>query len=245
MLEKKQREKISKQDFMEYFKSNNLHIFFIWPSWVWKTYWSKIIKSKYKNFEKIEIDENIWKNKNMFKLLESIPWEDEAEKMWNFFWKPWEDPDRYMKMEKLYLEIEKEEMNNFYETYKDNKNEFIADFTWSCIYCHDELDKCQDIWIFIYLEASEEQYKIMQENFLNDPKPIIWWENLLSKWKEIHDKDHKNAINYLPELYKRLLDYRHRLYLQNADVVLHWEDHRDNIDLYDPDLFLEKIKSKL
>ena len=222
-----------------------LMIFLLWPSWIGKTFWSKAIMNKYQNFLHVDIDANVWRSKGMKDLIKSVSWEDEVRKMWNFFWTPWTFPEVYKKKEAIYLWIEKIEMNNFYESLNSYSENIIADFTGSSVYCVEEIEKFKWKGIFVYFEAWKEAYTQMQDNFLADPKPVVWWEELLNKWIAEYKKSWIDSKEQLPNLYKDLLDYRAKHYLKHADVVLSWSEHRWLLNPEKPEQFFELIQKKL
>lgn len=215
------------------------NIIFIWPSWVWKTEWSKAI-AKYTWYLCIEMDEKIWKNQNMLRFLDWIPWSDEAEKMWNAFWKPWENPANYRLKENAFLKAEAEEMELLWNELERSDETHICDLTWSAIYCEKEFKKACSLWTVVYLKAWEAQYQRMRENFLKDPKPVCWG-SILSEWDEIVSQEWQNPINRLWELYWKLLDKRNESYTKAANIIIPWEMHRDKCNVNNPKSLLNMI----
>ncbi len=93
----------------------------------------------------------------------------------------------------------------------------------------------------MYLQAGKKQYEEMQKNFLADPKPVVWGAELLNFWKKALEE--KNPLKKLPELYSELLNYRHNLYTQYADVILPWETHREKLDIVNPQGLIYEVFS--
>ncbi len=233
---------LSSEEFQNKINEGSLNIILMGQSWVWKTEWQRSITKGGFWFKEIELDERIWNNPIMKKFLEWVQWEDEAEKMWNAFWKPWEDPVFYKNIEKEYLVVEKQELIKLAEDLKWSWWPYIADFTGSSPYCKEEFAKVLPLWLVVYLGTWKQQYKQMQENFLADPKPICWWD-IINEWEDFVKQ--WNAFEQLPTLYAKLLDHRNKLYEAAADVIIPWEEHREKADINNPQSLFDLIKEKL
>jgi shikimate kinase len=170
------------------------------------------------------MDERIGNNPKMKNFLEGVEGEDEAEKMGNAFGKPWEDAQKYLEQEAKFLQAEQEEMEKMIAEISTNpEKNFLVDLTGSAIYVP-AIEKISQYGTVVYLKAGEEQYAQMQENFLADPKPVCWGEELLAQWQEAIDNG--NPEKELPKLYAALLQYRHKHYEKYADTILEWDEHR-------------------
>lgn len=217
------------------------NLIFIWPSWIWKSKWTKRI-ARYTSVECVEMDERIWNNPLMKQFLEWIEWKDDAEKMWKAFWKPWENPQQYRIKEWEYLRVEREEMQRLaWEIIQNSWQPLICDLTWSAIYCRDELRITCTLWKVVYLKAWNSHYEEMKRKFLEDPKPVCWWW-ILDDWGIA--LNNWNAKEQLSELYQRLLDTRDKLYSEVAHVILPWKIHRDIVGtINDSKILLDAINS--
>lgn len=227
-------------------KNNN--IILIGPSGVGKSEWAKAFAGKL-GYEKIEVDEKIGKNPTFASLLENIAGADEAEKMGNFFGKPWENPEFFWEQEQKFLEVETEEMQKISQQLqaesvtKNTHQKYIIDLTGSAIYCPNALAEISQYGTMVYLQAGKAQYDEMQKNFLEDPKPVTWGRELLDLWKKAIEDE--NLGEKLPELYGKLLDSRHILYKKSADVIIEWEIHREKSDLKNPQSLQDEIEKEL
>jgi shikimate kinase len=230
----------TREQFLNQLQEGVLNIIFVGPSGVGKTSWKTALKTI--GFGGVEMDEQIGKNPKVSYLLEEYEGEDEAEKMGNFFGKPWEDPDAFAKQEEEYLQVEKEEMTKLLSGVNHSHIQ-VMDMTGSAIYCAEELAELSKHGLVVYLKAGQEQYDKMQEIFLSDPKPIIWGKELLAKWKEAIAQG--DPLDALPRLFGELLDYRHRLYEKSADVIIDWEIHREKVSIDNPQALLEEIGKQL
>ena len=78
-----------------------------------KTYWSELLSKKY-NFKHIEFDQLIGRSKDIANLIKKFPGKDEAEKLGNYFGKPWDI--NFLSKEKRFLAIEKKFMDKRFRT---------------------------------------------------------------------------------------------------------------------------------
>ena len=106
-------------------KSRKHSIIFLGMSGSGKTYWSKKLAGKFR-LSHVEFDELIGKSMELSKLIEKYPGKDSAEKLGNYFGKPWNK--EYKSKEDKFLSIEKKILSKKYP------NGTILDLTGSAIY---------------------------------------------------------------------------------------------------------------
>ena len=81
------------------------------------------------------------------------------------------------------------------------------------------INRLRTLTKMIYLRLPEENYDQLFENFINDPKPVIWE----CKFKPLEGESSKNALK---RCYKNLLSFRNERYSLLADYVLEHSFHK-------------------
>lgn len=204
---------ISKQQFSEWLdnpeKRNNLA--FLGMSGCGKTYWSKHLASEF-NFNHVEFDELIGKSKSIAGLIKNIPGKNEAEKMGNYFGKPWEKG--FQSREDLYLSIESECMS------KKFPKGAILDLTGSAIYHRKQMEEIAKNSLVIYFEPNLKAQKEMLCIYLSRPKPVCW-NGMFKK------KNQESNENALERCYPLLLSHRAKIYGKYADINLPYNVHKN------------------
>ena len=140
----------------------------------------------------------------------------------------------YIKAEKLYLELEEaviEQICNELEQTTEINTPVVIDTTGSLIYMQNKiLKRLKSLTKILYLGVPEEKHKQLFENFINDPKPVIWE----GKFKQRKGENKQNALR---RCYKDLLSFRNERYSLLADYVLdysfHQSPHREVDELLD------------
>ena len=140
----------------------------------------------------------------------------------------------YIKAEKLYLELEEavvEHICNELEQSTDINSPIVIDTTGSLIYVQKKiLNRLRSLTKILYLGVPEEKHEQLFENFIKDPKPVIWE----GKFKPRKGENKQDALR---RCYKDLLSFRNKRYRLLADYVLdysfHQSPHREVEDLLD------------
>ena len=127
----------------------------------------------------------------------------------------------YIKAEKLYLELEEAVVEHICDELEQaTENEpMVVDTTGSLIYLQKKpLNRLRALTKMIHLRLPEEKHEQLFENFIYDPKPVIWE----GKFKPRKGETPQNALR---RCYKELLSYRNERYSLIADYVLDYSFH--------------------
>lgn len=100
------------------------------------------------------------------------------------------------------------------------KTRYIIDMGGSAIYTGEELvAKLKENLLLIYFDISEDAYEMMLQNYMANPCPVIWKDKFKPKEGETIEQSLKNC-------YANLIQYRRKIYLELADIVIPYEVHR-------------------
>ena len=127
----------------------------------------------------------------------------------------------YIKAEKLYLELEEAVVEHICDELEQaTENEpMVVDTTGSLIYLQKKpLNRLRALTKMIHLRLPEEKHEQLFENFIYDPKPVIWEGTFKPRKGE-------TPQNALRRCYKELLSYRNERYSLIADYVLDYSFH--------------------
>ena len=128
----------------------------------------------------------------------------------------------YIEAEKLYLELEEavvEHICDELEQATEKNVPVVVDTTGSLIYLQKRLlNRLRALTKIFHLRLPEEKHEQLFENFINDPKPIIWEGKFRPRKGE-------TIQNTLRRCYKELLSYRNERYSLIADYVLDYSFH--------------------
>ena len=207
-------------------KNKRYNIIFLGMSGSGKTYWSKKLAKKFQ-LNHVEFDELIGKSGEVANLIKNYPGRDSAEKLGNYFGKPWNK--EYKSKEIHFLSIERKFLSKRYNPGT------ILDLTGSAIYHPSQMRKIAKKGLVIYIETSEEAQREMFRIFMRDPKPICW-NNLFKK------RNKENNEKALERCYPMLLKYRAKLYEKYADVKIPFEAHKNTKS---PEKFIERACRQL
>lgn len=196
------------------------NIIFLGMSGSGKTYWSKKLAKKFK-LNHVEFDELIGKSREVANLIKNYPGKDSAEKLGNYFGKPWNKD--YKSKENHFLSIERKFLSKRYN------HGTILDLTGSAIYHPRQMGKIAKTGLVIYLETSKEAQREMFRIFIRDPKPICWNNLFKKRSKESNEKA-------LEKCYPLLLEYRAKLYEKYADIKIPFSVHKNTKS---PEKFIE------
>ena len=195
-------------------KTNTVNLSLIGMSGAGKSYWSK--KMEEKGFRWYNCDEMIAE-----RLGPELPGIGKSTlKLAKWMGQPFSEG--YIEAEKLYLELEEAVVEQIcYELEKatDINSPVVVDTTGSLIYLQKKLlNRLRALTKMVHLRLPEEKHEQLFENFINDPKPVIWE----GKFKPRNGETSQNALR---RCYKELLSYRNERYSLIADYVLDFSFH--------------------
>ena len=127
----------------------------------------------------------------------------------------------YIEAEKLYLELEEAVVEHICDELQQATENapVVVDTTGSLIYLQKKLlNRLRALTKMIHLRLPEEKHEQLFENFINDPKPVIWEGKFKPRKGEIPQ-------NALRRCYKDLLSFRNERYSLLADYVLDYSFH--------------------
>jgi len=195
-------------------KTNTFNLSLIGMSGAGKSYWSK--KMEENGFRWYNCDEMIAE-----RLGPELPGIGNSTlKLAKWMGQPFSEG--YIEAEKLYLELEEAVVEQIcYELEKatDINYPVVVDTTGSLIYLQKKLlNRLRALTKMVHLKLPEEKHEQLFENFINDPKPVIWE----GKFKPRKGETSQNALR---RCYKELLSYRNERYSLIADYVLDFSFH--------------------
>ena len=146
----------------------------------------------------------------------------------------------YIKAEKLYLELEGSVVEHICDELEQSSEKnvpVVIDTTGSLIYIQKKLlNRLGALTQMTYLRLPEEKHEQLFENFINDPKPVIW----KGKFKTRKGENQQNALR---RCYKDLLSFRNEGYSLLADYELDYSFHHS--PEREVDELLEIIKTNI
>ena len=124
----------------------------------------------------------------------------------------------------LFMDCEKQVLqkilNNVLEDQKTENTRYVIDMGGSAIYTGEKLvAKLKENLLLIYFDISEDAYEMMLQNYMANPCPVIWKDQFKPKTGETIEETLKNC-------YANLIQYRRKIYLELADIVIPYEIHR-------------------
>ena len=195
-------------------KTKTVNLALIGMSGAGKSYWSK--KMEEKGYRWYNCDEMIAE-----RLGPELP--EKGNTILNLAkWMGQPFSEEYIKAEKLYLELEEavvEHICDELEQATEINDPVVVDTTGSLIYLQKKLlNRSRALTKMIQLRLPEEKHEQLFENFINDPKPVIWE----GKFKPRKGETPQNALR---RCYKDLLSFRNERYSLLADYVLDYSFH--------------------
>lgn len=222
--------KLTKQEFSEKLKNNRLALTFIGMSNIGKSYWSRKLAEI--GFKHIDCDGRIEnKLKQRAQTIKNHGTAGLAE------WMGFPHEKRFLKTQAQYLNAEKEVMTEIIDDLNQEIPGNIAiDTSGSFIYAgHPICEGIRKKSLIVYIKPPEEMKKKLFENFIKNPKPVIWGDMY-------EKKEHESKMGALDRCYPKLLDYRSKLYEKYADISISYESIYGKTDAEE---FLELIKNQL
>ena len=145
---------------------------------------------------------------------------------------------QYPETSKKYLDFETRVMEEIFEEISSmnaNKKRIVIDTTGSVIYTPSSVIRTlQEISSVIYLDIPDEKKMEIYQEFLRNPKPIIWGHS----FKPIAGETNEES---LARCYQDLLSFRATKYEKIADITIPFDIHR-HVDFTAPD-FIAHITS--
>ena len=196
-------------------KTKTVNLTLIGMSGAGKSYWSK--KMEEKGYRWYNCDEMIAERLGLELPVKGNSTLNLAKWMGQPF------SEGYIKAEKLYLKLEEAVVEHICDELEQaTENEpVVVDTTGSLIYLQKKLlNRLRALTKMIHLRLPEEKHEQLFENFINDPKPVIWE----GKFKPRKGETPQNALR---RCYKDLLSFRNERYSLLADHVLDYSFHHN------------------
>ena len=157
----------------------------------------------------------------------------------------WPDSVTYAQREADYLAAEIAGLDELLtELERDPRRELILDTTGSVIYTgNNVLMRLRRQMTVVYLAASAEDQQLLNERFLNDPKPVLWRG-------AFQPKDGETPHQTVARCYPTLVAARRQSYQALAHCTLPVADSRtlsgsSGDDAIEGQAFLDKIRAQL
>lgn len=222
--------KLAKYSFLQKLKKHRLVLSLIGMSNIGKTFWSKRLSKL--GFKHICCDDLI--EKKLAPKLRDRGYRG-IKDVAKWLGQPYDK--QFSENQNEYLKIENETMRNIFSEIADYDENIVIDTTGSVIYTDEDLLKqLKQNSLVVYIEASPEMKKEMYQNFLKNPKPIIW----RNRYRPNPQENKKEA---LARCYSELLEERSKLYAGHADLVIPFHQIADRN--MDEEKLLSLIQDKL
>lgn len=222
--------KLSKQEFENKLKNQELIITLMGMSNIGKTHWSKKLRKL--NFRHKCCDDLI--EKTLEPELKALGYKGLAD-MAKWLGHPFEN--QFPNNQENYLKHEYEVMENIFKNLANKTSQNITiDTTGSVIYTGEQIcNRLKEKSLIVYIEATPQMREEMFKRFLSNPKPIIW-ANSFNK------KENETDLEALERCYPELLNYRSSQYYKHADVIIPYKKINYS---HSAKNFLELIKNHL
>ncbi len=195
---------LTRSEFDEKYKNNELKIAFIGMSNIGKSHWTTAL-AKDKGFASFSVDPAISESLG----IEGM--EDFAK------WMGYPFETHYQKRAKAYLDLETKYTQGI--TCPEGQN-FALDTTGSVIHLNDKIhQKLKENYLIVTFDVSVDMVSDMIEDFFRVPKPVIWGESFVPGGKESDQET-------LRRCYPKLLAYRIEKYRSLGDVFIPGEFSR-------------------
>lgn len=197
-------------------------------SGIGKTFWSKKLESI--GFTRFCCDDLIEQELREERIV--IP-EQGTQALSNWLGQPYEKD--YDKKSLKYLSLETKVLEKIFLTLKKNyklKN-IIIDTTGSIVHLDEKIIiKLKKIARIVYLDTPNYAFRTMYKQHKENPKPIIWGP--------YYGMNNRKNPSFFFNSYARLLQYRHKKYMEYADLLLGYKFHHNN--QITPNDFIHKIQ---
>lgn len=222
--------KLSKLQFEKLFQENQLILSLIGMSNIGKTHWSKKLSNV--GFMHINCDDLI--EAKLAPVLKELGYSG-IKDVSRWMGQPYND--RYSANQRKYLSLEKETMENIVAQIKNKEmRNMVIDTTGSVVYIGRNICvKLKQFSLIIYIEATENMKEKMLNQYIKEPKPVIFGDVFAPK-------ENETVIQTLKRCYQKLLNLRSVLYAEYADVIIPRGDIAENMDV---NQFISKIRQSL
>lgn len=194
-----------------------MHITLIGMSNIGKSHWSQQLASAH-GFERIDCDDLVEKElgpqltKLGFKGLRDVA---------RWMGQPYDE--RYAETSKTYIACEQAVMQKVLEKLRTapTGKRFVIDTTGSVIHTGQAIiEELKSLTQVIYLEASPEHVEYLFQQYIAEPKPVIWADNY-------QPQNNETSEAALKRCYPALLESRARLYEKMAHIKIPYDRHKD------------------
>jgi shikimate kinase len=136
-------------------------------------------------------------------------------------WMGWPSEPAYREREKKYLECEIQSMNEALDEIDQAGQEgIVLDTTGSVAYTGEPIcRRMQSLTTVVYLQASRAGEELLIEQYLSDPKPVLWGDQFAPRAGE-------SAADAIARCYPQLIAHRKTLYERYAHRVISLENLR-------------------
>ena len=219
--------KLSEEEFEELFKNNDLAVSLVGMSNIGKTCLSQKLNEL--GFKRFGCDDMI--EADLAPELEKLGYDNIA----HWMGQPYEKQS--IEKQKVYLELEKQALMKIFLYLENKKQEnVVIDTTGSLIHVGGDIClQLKEHSLIVYVEASDGMKEEMFQQYIKDPKPVVWGKVFQPEDKETNEETLKRC-------YPELLDLRGSLYSRYADVIIPYNSFPKNIK---GEEFLELIRKSL
>ena len=222
--------KLSEEEFEGLLVNNDLAISLIGMSNIGKTYLSwKLNELKFKRFGCDDMIEEKLTDK-----LEKMGYKG-INDVARWLGQPYEKNS--LENQKTYLQLEKQALIKiFLFLANGNQENVVIDTTGSLVHTGEDIClQLKEHSLIVYIEASDDMEEQMFEQYLKEPRPVIWG-------KVFQPQDQEANQETLKRCYPELLDLRSSLYTRYADIIIPYNSLSKDIKAEE---FLELIKRSL
>lgn len=212
--------RLSQLQFERLLKQNKLVLSFVGMSNIGKTYWSKKLQGV--GFRHFNCDDLI--EEKLAPVLGELGYFG-IEDVSRWMGQPYDE--RFFVNQNKYLSLEREVMEEIFVQVKNgNLNNTVIDTTGSVIHTGKNLsEKLKQYSTVIYIEASKKMKEKMFEQYLIEPKPVVFGD-------VYSQEEGETNIQTLSRCYRKLLDLRSTLYAECADVIIPCEAIEKNMSIH-------------
>lgn len=219
--------KLSQSQFEQLLKQNKIVLSFIGMSNIGKTYWSKKLQEV--GFRHFNCDGLI--EEKLAPVLGELGYSG-IEDVSRWMGQPYDE--RFVVNQNKYLSFERQVMGEIFAQVKNgNLNNTVIDTTGSVIHTGKNFSEIlKEYSMVICIEASKNMKEKMFEQYLKEPKPVVFGD-------VYSQEEDETNIQALSRCYRKLLDLRSALYTECADVIIPREAIEKNMSIHE---FISLVK---
>jgi len=212
--------KLSKLQFEQLLKNNELMLSFVGMSNIGKTYWSKKLHTI--GFRHFSCDDLI--EAKLEPILNKLGYAG-IEDVSRWMGQPYDK--KFAANQEKYLSLEREIMEDIFAQVKNGKNQnTVIDTTGSVIHTNRNIcDRLKQYSMVVYIEAPESMREKMFKQYIKEPKPVVFGDIY-------NPQDNETKMQTLSRCYRKLLDFRSALYTEYADVIIPREVIGENMNVH-------------